>query len=85
MSGILFHYDSKYPNFQLLPHRPVSHIMMDLDWDFDKTEIIFHTLFHANVHEEKGFGSHVHMEVTHPCEARSSNIFPEDGGDICVT
>ena len=82
--SMLIYYETDYPNLLLYP-RPVSHIMMDLDWDFDKTEIIFHTLFHANVHEEKGFGSHVHLLAAHPGEARPSSIFPEEGGDICVT
>lgn len=85
--SVLFYYEKGDTNFQLWPHRPVSHIMMDLDWDFDHTEIVFHAWFHATVKRvrNKGFGSHIHMEVTHPAQARNSNIFPEKGGDICVT
>ncbi len=85
MAAVFFYYEKGDTNFQLWPHKPVSHIMMELDWDFDKTEIIFHTLFHANVREEKGFGAHVHLLAAHPGEARPSSIFPEEGGSICVT
>jgi hypothetical protein len=85
--SVLFYYERGWINHRLWPHKPVSHIMMDRGWNFDRTEVRFMGLFYATVKHDPRSPSHCHVIRVGAMVARTnySNVFPEEDGAICIT